>query len=337
MSSQKILSRNDIVRICTLLFMTLFCVSFLIVLFDQQVPRQEQPKIFFERPKPLENLPIIEKNDNIWANVTDDRYLTLEAFFYCIHRMASMTEEEISSLPIEKYQWIEFNNDKVRNHLRGKFLKVHGNLATLQRRVMQGELAEKYGLENVEYWQGAINDDEGHLYLFAVTDFPEQTCIDDEVELTGMFYKVWIYTTQTGKEANNAYLIAKNFKKIPPKVLPALPIGKTIFCIFFILLCLFTIKIVYDRHRDKIAKQQYMQIKLNRLKKHHKNIAEKSERTESIKTETPEENAPGTEETPEKNIVSSETPEITAEEKNIVSIETPELNAIESIEEKHLV
>ena len=297
MNSQKILSRNDIVRICTLLFMTLFCVSFLIVLFEQQVPQQGQPKIFFSRPKPLENLPTIEKNDKIFDNVTDDRYLTLEAFYYCIHRMASMTEEEISSLPIQKYQWSEFNNQEFRDHLRGKILKVHGNLATLQRCIMQGETAEKYGLENREYWQGAINDDEGHLYLFAVTDFPDNTCVDDEVELTGMFYKVWVYTTQTGKEACNAYLIAKNFKKIPPRVLPALPIAEIICCVFFVLLCLFIVKVLYDRYRDKIAQQQYIQLKLNRLKKHSHNISEK----------------------------------------NIATSETPELHAQEVAEEKHLV
>ena len=319
MTSQKILSRNDITRICTLLFMALFCMSFIIALFYQQVPKQEQPKIFFDRPKPLENLPTIEKNDNIFNNVTDDRYLTLDAFYYCIHRMASMTEEEISSLPIQQYEWSEFNDHKFRDDTRGKILKVHGDLATLQRRIMQGETAKKYGLENIEYWQGAINDDEGHLYLFAVTDFPDNTCVDDEIELTGMFYKVWIYTTQTGKEACNVYLIAKNFRKLPPKVLSALPIAKIICCIFFILLCLFIVKILYDHHKDKIAQKQYIQLKLHRLKKHSRNVSE----MHVVTSETPELSTPETAET--------------LEEKNIVTSETPELRATEVAEEKHLV
>ena len=259
------LSQKERKQMAILFFLGLFCLLGLLWLSSfykenrLEIKKQEkEKKIFLGEIMPslsdpqVRPVPFVE-DASILAQTQDDQYLQTKGFFYLFHKIYSSTPKELSSFD-PKFQWLSLVNIEDRPQLRGKRMRIRGTLVDLKKKNFQGELAQERGLEGAPYWQGAIYDGE-NIYIFAVTDFPQEYQKKDTVELIGTFFKIWVYETRKGTKTHEPFFIGKKLQFLEEKEPKGTEILDYLFALFLgIILILVFYNSVHDKKQAKRKK-----------------------------------------------------------------------------------
>lgn len=200
-------------------------------------------------------------------NIIDSKYITTEAYYHYLHKLLFMTDEEITKQTDLKLGWRNLIKIKEREAMRGKFMRITGELIKLEKEVLKGKYADERNIKGLAVWRGVIFSSDGRLYLFTITDPPEGIKKGQGVELYAMFFKIWIYETTSGGEAKNPYFLGKNIKVIPRVQSNQQRKITVVFLIIFAITCiLLGYGIVYERQQAKKFASSYAERKLKRLK-----------------------------------------------------------------------
>ncbi len=254
-------------QIVILLLLALLCLGGMLYLSPfykqnrMEVKKQEQRKtLVLEELKPPSGLPKIPsipflEDNSILEKTQDDPYLETHGFFYLLHKVYFSTPKELESFD-PKFHWLSLVNIEGRSSLRGKRMKIRGTLVDIKRKAFQGEIATSRGMESLPYWQGAIYDGD-HLFLFAITDFPEKCQQGDTVELIGAFLKIWIYESRKGVNSHAPFFIGKQLRFIVEKEPQGTESMNYVLAIFLsIILALLAFNIYNERKFQKSVKNK---------------------------------------------------------------------------------
>ncbi|WP_372368723.1 hypothetical protein [Candidatus Uabimicrobium sp. HlEnr_7] len=237
--------------------------------YDKEKQQQIKPTKFVEKKFTEEN-------------ILDSKYITTEAYYYFVHKLLFTTNKQIEEQTDPNLGWRNLIKIKERDQLRGKFMRIKGELVKLDKEVLKGKYADKRNIKGLVVWRGVIFSSDGRLYLFTITDPPEGIKKGQAVELYAMFFKIWIYETTSGGEAKNPYFLGKNVKLIPQVQTHQQKKITVVFLLIFAITCiLLGYGIVVERQQAKKFSNAYAERKLKRLKekreKREKKVGEKDE------------------------------------------------------------
>jgi hypothetical protein len=268
------ISHRELARIIIMIILTIVCIGLLWTLGSitedkdkSNVTKKIPLKVQYAKTKLNRDLPpFTSEDESILKDIEDDTYLTTDHFYYLYHKIASMTPDEVKRKLRPDLNWYNLLQPFERDQIRGEIMRVKGTLVQFQKMVMRGEGAEKRGLEFIEYWRGAIFNAQGHLYLFSIDEIPDDLCLEDDVELIGSFYKVWVYDSQTGREAHNPFIVGKILTIIPPPADNSNFIELPIVIIFLIFFVILVVVMYRDRLKTKEFKKKYNEHRSQRRK-----------------------------------------------------------------------
>ncbi|BBM83674.1 hypothetical protein [Candidatus Uabimicrobium amorphum] len=228
----------------------------------------EDFELDYDKEKQQQIKPVkFEPNKFVEENILDSKYITTEAYYHYLHKILFMTDEDIKKQTDLKLGWRNLIKIKERETMRGKFMRITGELVKLDKEVLKGKYADQRKMKGLAVWRGVIFSSDGRLYLFTTTDPPEGIKKGQGVELYAMFFKIWIYETTSGGEAKNPYFLGKNIKVIPRLQSNQQQKITVLFLIVFAVICiLLGYGIVYERQQAKKFTNSYAERKLKRLK-----------------------------------------------------------------------
>ncbi len=241
----------------------------------QKLFHQKEKNLSIQNQTILKNFLPFEEDTSILDDIKDDKFRYTFPYYYLVHQVLSVPKEEIAqrSKPIN---WNVFTSQEGRDELRGQYLQIRGNLVKLlEQHTLKGEEAHARGLENFTIWRGAILDPDNKLYLIELTQQPPKYEKWDFVTLNGVFFKVWFYESQKGKEANAPIIIGRTFQVRQSTALPApsktsswlTPIFTAVLILTFLLLGL---AIILEQKEVKNYHYQQKQRRAKRRKKENK-------------------------------------------------------------------
>lgn len=128
--------RKDLLRIAALVAIAAMCVY---ILWDIG-PQGRQPateKHYFapipeEAPRSEQPLVAFERQPEILTTIRDDQYLERKAFYYLVHQMAALPEQEIANETALDLNWESLTDIEQRENQRGKVVHIKGTIVALR-------------------------------------------------------------------------------------------------------------------------------------------------------------------------------------------------------------
>ena len=189
---EKRVSSKERFKIAALIFFIIFSLSILKLLGEfQNIYSVEEKHSTSKKIKLSELSPKyptrtviapFKEEPKILESVVDDEYLKIKPFYYLIHKIISSSEKEIIESLDSKLGWNDIKKLAGREKLRGKIMRIRGGFEHLSREEVKDEIAKEFGIEGMEYWQGLIFTSDGLPYRFAITEFPKDINLGDDVE-----------------------------------------------------------------------------------------------------------------------------------------------------------
>ena len=177
------------------------------IILENIAPPETDTKI---NPKPfVEEKTILDK-------IKDDKYLRTEPFYYLMHKAITISNKQIKNNTNPGLGWNSLVTAQQRNKIRGKIIKIRGTLVGIQKHLLNSKYAKQRGIQGKCYWQGGIYNAQAQLFLFAVTQFPQNIPLESEVALSAMFLKVWVYKSRAGNQTYAPFFIGKKLTYITP-------------------------------------------------------------------------------------------------------------------------
>jgi hypothetical protein len=172
----------------------------------EQVEDPGDPDEKKERPK-SEVKPFTE-DPNWMEDVIDrDENLEPEAFYYLIHRVATLPAAELDKIIDPKLDSEDFLRSP--SALRGRAVRIRGTLIGLREKDFE---ENRSGIRTG--YIGTMVDNHWEPLSFYILELPEGIKSRDVIEVRGYFYKIWKYRNQENRILESPLIIGKTAKKI---------------------------------------------------------------------------------------------------------------------------
>ena len=212
---------RQLVILCSLVMVCYGTMMMLDEIKSKTIQKKTNSEIILENITPPESdtkiipEPFIEQK-TILNNIKDDKYLRTEAFYYLIHKAITLPDKQIKKNTNLKLAWNNLVTAEQRDKIRGEAMNIKGTLVGIQKLRLNSKYARQRGIQGKYYWQGGIYNAQKQLFLFAVTQFPRNIPLESEVELSAMFFKVWVYKSRAGNQTYAPFFIGKKLAYITP-------------------------------------------------------------------------------------------------------------------------
>ncbi|MHC4780857.1 MAG: hypothetical protein ACYTFG_19985, partial [Planctomycetota bacterium] len=163
-----------------------------------------------DRPK-NEVKPFVENRDWDEDVIDRDENLEPEAFYYLIHRAATLTEAQIREKidPKIDSNVIALHSSK----LRGRPVRIRGTLIAMREKDFE---ENQSGIRRA--YIGQMFDNHNKVLSFYILDLPPEAIhwkpFKDVIEVNGLYYKIWRYRNRKNIFIESPLILARTAKKI---------------------------------------------------------------------------------------------------------------------------
>ncbi len=149
-----------------------------------------------------------------WADdvIDGEEYMDPEAFYYLVHRAATLTEEEFEKTVDKKIESPDLMRAP-RDH-RGRRIRIRGTLIALREKPLE---ENRSGVRRA--YIGQMVDRYGEVLSFYIIDLPpasaDWTPFETVIQVRGIFYKIWKYRNRENRAIESPLVIGRTVKQIP--------------------------------------------------------------------------------------------------------------------------
>lgn len=166
--------------------------------------------------------PVTWTRDDLLKEVVQNvKYFEDKVWIWLLHKIATMTQEEIASAveAQNKEEKITYTHVfKVPEKLPGLYVDFYGSIVRIRRKEVLTE--NNLGLKVI--WEGQLYDKEYRIISFQVLDPPVDLYMWDAVSIQGIFYKNWAYEDTKGDLQSTPLIIGRTL--VPLKINKEKPI-----------------------------------------------------------------------------------------------------------------
>lgn len=143
-----------------------------------------------------------------WDEDVVDRDENLEprAFYYLIHRVATLATEELAATSNR----VDSTDLLVSpGALRGRRVRIQGTLIALREKDFEDN---RSGIRTA--YIGQMVDNHWKVLSFYILDLPPDVKQQDVIEVQGIFYKIWKYRNRENRDIESPLIIARTARRI---------------------------------------------------------------------------------------------------------------------------